>query len=121
MGSLEERECAAEAERVKAEQEWAAVAKEAAAAQQAVKDFLKARGFKNVAAPRKVFCGCGGAVYPLHLAVEENNLEVVKALLRCGADKELKNSRKKTPLEIAERCNKTGSHEMVLAALRGGA
>jgi len=116
--SRKEPECAAELERVKAEQERAAAAKEAAAAQQVVNDFLKAKGFKNIAAPRKLFCGCGGAIHPLHLAVQENNLEAVKALLRCGADKELQNSRKKTPLEIAERCNKSGSHEMVLAALR---
>lgn len=123
----EERERAAEAARVKAEQERAAAAAEAAAAkareevaaaQQAVNDFLKANGFKGIALPRKAFCG--GSLYPLHAAVEENQPEIVKALLLCRADQGLKNSAKKTPLELAEKCNKTGSHEMVLTTLRRG-
>merc|ERR1740121_2327403 len=46
---------------------------EAADSQQVVEDFLKARGFKQLGTPlRKTFWGA--SVYPLHLAVEENNL-----------------------------------------------
>jgi len=115
-----ERERAAEAERLKVEEARAASAKvqaEAAAAQQAVDKFLKARGFKQLALPRKAMCGAG--VYPIHQAVEENNVEVVQAMLKCGADMQQKNSIKKTPLEFAEKCNKNGSHDPVVKALRG--
>lgn len=117
-----ERERAAEAERVKAEQIESAKQRaedEAKAAKQAVDDFLKVRGFKGIGLPKKAVCGA--PVYPLHLAVEENNVDVVKAMLSCGADKDMKNAGKKTPLDLAEKCNKSGSHAAVVSALRGGA
>merc|ERR1712060_402481 len=97
----------------------AAAAKEKAelsAAQKATNGFLKARGFKSVSAPRKAFCG--PSVYPLHLAVEENKAEVVRALLRCGADRGQTNSAKMSPLQLAEKCNKNGSHKLIVELLR---
>lgn len=112
---------AAGAMRVKAEQEAKAAAAKAKAemesAQKAVDAFLKARGFKQLTAPRKAVCG--SAVYPIHQAVEENNAELVKAMVRCGADLQQKNASKKTPLEFASKCNKNGSHDLVVKALRG--
>jgi len=86
------------------------------AAQKAVDDFLKARGFKNMLTPRKAFCGA--TIYPLHLAVEENNAETVQSLLRCGADRTQKNSAKMSPLELAEKCNKKGSHDAIVKLLK---
>lgn len=115
-----ERERAAEAERVQAEEARAVAANaqaEMTAAQQEVEAFLKARGFKQIALPRKAMCGA--AVYPIHQAVEENKPELVHAMMRCGADLQQKNSIKKTPLEFAEKCNKNGSHDLVVKALRG--
>jgi len=118
QGKLEE---AAGAMRAKAEQEAKAAAAKAQAemkgAQKAVDAFLKARGFKQLTAPRKAVCG--SAVYPIHQAVEENNAELVKAMVRCGADLQQKNASKKTPLEFASKCNKNGSHDLVVKALRG--
>jgi len=111
----------AAATRAKAEQEAKAATAKAQAemkeAQTAVDAFLKARGFKQLAAPRKAVCG--SAVYPIHQAVEENNAELVKAMVRCGADLKQKNASKKTPLEFASKCNKNGSHDLVVKALRG--
>merc|ERR1712050_9095 len=104
---------------VQAEEARAAVANaqaEMTVAQQEVDAFLKARGFKQLALPRKAMCGA--AVYPIHQAVEENNVEVVQAMVKCGADLQQKNSIKKTPLEFAEKCNKNGSHDPVVNALR---
>jgi len=115
----EERERAEAAERAKAEKARAAAAKERAeveAAQKTMDQFLKAHGFKNMLIPRKAICGA--TVYPLHLAVEDGKVEAVRALLRCGADKEQKNSSKKTPLELAEKFNKNGSHDAIVDLLK---
>lgn len=111
----EERAFALEAQRQEAE----AAAKEKAeteAAQKTVDDFLKARGFKNLRTPRKAFCGA--SIYPLHLAVEENKEDTVRALLRRGADKTQKNSSKLSPLELAQKLNKNGSHDAIVKLLR---
>jgi len=114
----EERERVAAAERAKAEAQAAAAKAraEVESAQKAVDDFLKARGFKNMLTPRKAFCGA--TIYPLHLAVEENNAETVQSLLRCGADRTQKNSAKMSPLELAEKCNKKGSHDAIVKLLK---
>eukprot|EP00444_Apocalathium_aciculiferum_P006587 CAMPEP_0183388014 /NCGR_PEP_ID=MMETSP0370-20130417/3757_1 /TAXON_ID=268820 /ORGANISM="Peridinium aciculiferum, Strain PAER-2" /LENGTH=248 /DNA_ID=CAMNT_0025566831 /DNA_START=67 /DNA_END=814 /DNA_ORIENTATION=- len=69
-------------------------------AQEKVDVFLKAKGFKNMSMPRT---SCFSATYPLHGAVQENNAGLVYALLLSGADKNVKNSAGKTPLEAAEK------------------
>jgi len=114
----EQRERVAAAERAKTEARAAAAKAKAEveAAQKSVDDFLKGRGFKNMLTPRKAFCGA--SIHPLHLAVEENNAETVRSLLRCGADKTLKNSAKMSPLEFAEKCNKNGSHDAIVDLLK---
>ena len=43
----------------------------------------------------------------LHLAIERNELEVVKFLLRQGAETSIKNGEGKTPLDLAEELNHT--------------
>lgn len=61
--------------------------------------------------------GSSGFSYPLHAAVELGDAEAVEALLRAGADPSLTNSKKQTPLKLAEAKNKQGSHTKVIAAL----
>jgi len=113
----EERAFALEAAKAEEARAQAAQEKaEAEAAQKAVDGFLKARGFKNLRTPRKAFCGA--TIYPLHLAVEENKEDIVRALLLRGADKTQKNSSKLSPLEFAEKLNKKGSHDAIVKLLR---
>lgn len=77
-------------------------------------EFLRSRGFKGVAVPRKkMFKTC----YALHVAVEENCLVALQALLKCGADKAAKNSAGKTALEVACKIKKGNSHDAAIAAL----
>merc|ERR1711957_35814 len=87
-----------------------------AAAEKAVSAYLKKRGFKSLTASKKAFCGA--AVYPLFLAVEDGEVELVKAMILCEPSiSNQKNAAGKTARQVAERCNKNGSHESMLAAL----
>jgi len=79
-----------------------------------VQDFLLAEGFKSVSAPRRKCCR---TTFALHRAVEENDVEIVRALLDSKADRSQKNSRGETPYKLAERLDRQGSHTLVLKAL----
>ncbi|CAJ1353327.1 unnamed protein product [Effrenium voratum] len=64
--------------------------------------FLIDHGFKtNVNSPRKRWCGMS-YTYPLHVAVEQNDVEIVSLLLDCGADPEARDSWGRTPRQRAE-------------------
>jgi membrane protein involved in colicin uptake len=89
---------------------------EIAAAQKAVDDFLKAHGFKQLSLPKKAICGA--PLSAIHMAVEKNNPDLVRAMVCCGADLNQKGPSKKNPLEFAEQCNRDGSHDEVIKALR---
>merc|ERR1712241_1599701 len=107
-----ERQEKLEQERV---QEQNRLEKEQREAQQHVATFLKDNGFKGVNDKRKkMLFSC----YPLHVAVEKNNADIVKSLLRCGADPKQKNSSGQTPQDLAHKCNKKGSHTLVLQAIQ---
>merc|ERR1712157_298720 len=107
---LEEEQAAAARQKLAQEQE------EVAAAQKAVDDFLKANGFKQLSLPKKAICGA--PMHAIHMAVEKNNPDLVRAMVKCGADLEQKGPSKKNPLEFAEQCNRGGSHDEVIKALR---
>jgi len=55
--------------------------------------------------------------FPLHLAVKENNPEIVRILLENEADPNAKSSSGKTPLEKAKQKNVNKSHEKVVKQL----
>jgi len=117
----QERAAAQEAARRQELEEQARLAQESAAAElkeaeEKVGAFLRARGFsKGIAAAKK---SCTKTSYPLHAAVEENNAEMVEALLKCGADRAAKNSAGLTPQALAQKLHKKrGSHADVLRAL----
>lgn len=59
--------------------------------------------------------------YPLHIAVEKKDSELVRALLRCKADPSLLNSSKKNAEQLARSSNRKGSHDQVLDILMGRA
>merc|ERR1712228_398771 len=73
-----------------------------------VQTFLKTNGFKGVTEKRTKMCSSS---YPLHTAVAQNSADMVKDLLRCGADAKQKNSAGQTPFAMAEKCNKKGKHD----------
>jgi len=111
------RNAAAQQAKREQEEDAALQASELEAAKVSAEAFLKARGFKNVLAPRRAICGA--SVYALHMAVEENKVDTVRALLRSGASKDQKDSSNRTAVEVAERYNKNGSHDHMLELLRG--
>lgn len=113
----EEEKEASECARAAREKEQQETAQAAAKAQKQVDAFLRAEGFKSIVAPRK---NCCRTSFALHRAVEENDAELVLALLRCGADQTRRNSAGQTPHELAQRRNRKGSHELILAALSSG-
>jgi len=79
-----------------------------------VGSFLKANGFRDVNEKQRKWLTYR---FPLHVAVEHNDPEMVKLLLHAGADRTLVNSSGRTPHEVARRSNKHGSHKQVLNAL----
>jgi len=89
---------------------------EIAEARRQVDLFLRSQGFKDVCVPRKKCCR---SCYALHRAVDEDDAAMVRALLLCGADPTVKNSSSQTPRQLAEKRNRRGSHQAVLAALAG--
>jgi len=113
----EEEKEASECVRVAREKEQQETVQAVAKAQKQVDTFLRAEGFKSIVAPRK---NCCRTSFALHRAVEENDAELVLALLRCGADQTRRNSAGKTPHELAQRRNRKGSHDLILAALSSG-
>lgn len=80
-----------------------------------VQTFLKTNGFKGVTEKRTKMCSSS---YPLHTAVAQNSADVVKDLLRCGADAKQKNSAGQTAFALAEKCNKKGKHDAVVEVLK---
>eukprot|EP00408_Alexandrium_pacificum_P059647 CAMPEP_0171168238 /NCGR_PEP_ID=MMETSP0790-20130122/7608_1 /TAXON_ID=2925 /ORGANISM="Alexandrium catenella, Strain OF101" /LENGTH=208 /DNA_ID=CAMNT_0011633073 /DNA_START=96 /DNA_END=722 /DNA_ORIENTATION=- len=58
-----------------------------------------------------------GFTYPLHAAVRAADAEAVGLLLWAGADRSLKDSAKLTPLMLAQKADKKGSHRQVVEAL----
>merc|ERR1712232_998064 len=82
----------------------AAELKAKAEADKKVSEFLKSHGFKDDANSKK--SSMLKSRYPLHVAVKEQNAEMVKLLLSAGADKSLKNSSGYTPAQKAEQYSK---------------
>lgn len=124
----EEERKAAERERQRqAELERQAAAKRAEEAKrqqeeeqqkQFLRELLTQMAFKSVNEKRvKKGLISTSWTYPLHVAVEAGNLEAVHYLLWGGADPAKVNSKKLTPLQIAEKKNKKGSHKEIIALL----
>merc|ERR1712232_1425484 len=89
MGAAEETACQEAEVKAKAD------------ADRKVTEFLKSRGFKGDVNSKK--SSMLKSKYPLHVAVKEQDAEMVKLLLSAGADKSLKNSSGYTPVQKAEQ------------------
>lgn len=83
-----------------------------------LQQFLGKAGFKAASEKKvKKSMMSSSFSYPLHAAAEAKDAEAVELLLWAGADKALLNSKKQTPMQLAEQKNKKGSHAQVIAAL----
>jgi len=83
-----------------------------------VDSFLAANGFAGLQARRrKHFRSC----YPLHVAVQQNDPELVRLLLARQADPTQRDSSRRSPLELARQLNdpRSGSHGSVVSLLGG--
>merc|ERR1712196_572032 len=76
--------------------------------------WLQDNGFTGVNNPKRSMMK---STYALHVAVTKGDAELVGLLIRCGADRTMKNSAKQTPLELAQKSNKKGQLDEVIAAL----
>mmetsp|Transcript_66622 Transcript_66622/g.171470 ORF Transcript_66622/g.171470 Transcript_66622/m.171470 type:complete len:568 (-) Transcript_66622:357-2060(-) len=88
-------------------------AEKLAAGDRALIQWLRQNGFFNVNSEKRKL---GGRIsYPLHDAAEEGNEAIVKLLLQAGADRKKKNSSGRTGREVAEKKNRRGTHDAILA------
>lgn len=81
-----------------------------------VGEFLRQKGFSDVNSRRKSMFRWK---LPLHAAVKAKDVEMISSLITCKADPLRKNSRGETPMQVAEKLNRKGSHSNVMAALQG--
>jgi len=83
-------------------------------ASQGAQSWLQEHGFAHANdQQRKRFA----KVRPLHVAVQNCDLETVQLLLKAGADRKLISSKKETPLQLALRLNKKGEQSAIVAVL----
>lgn len=81
--------------------------------------FMRANGYEGTNEKKQsVGCLSRKFEYPLHSAVKDRHVVVVRLLLLAGADRSAKNSSKQTALELARKVNKSRSHDEVINLLR---
>lgn len=86
-------------------------------AQKNVQCLLELNGFSDIKKPRRWMLRTS---YPLHIAVKSRDPKMVRAFLNAGADPTMADSAGRTPMQLAEKKNWGGSHDVVLKALRQG-
>ncbi|CAJ1364521.1 unnamed protein product [Effrenium voratum] len=90
------------------------------AQQRQLNSFLQLHEFQAVNRPRS--CGTlfgESKIYPIHVAAQSGNYQLVRILLASGADPECKTSKGRKALDVARAANRDGSHEPVLYLLTG--
>jgi hypothetical protein len=89
-------------------------------AKKKVDAWCKKHGYKGVHSTKMTFKGA--KKYALHTAVKHKDVEMVRLLLACGADKRAKNSNGQTPFDLASTFDKATCkgelRSQLLAALR---
>jgi len=91
--------------------------KEEAEDQSKIDTFLWTNGFVDMDSKKKSLFK---TFYPLHAAVTQSNAEMVQLLLAAGARPTLKNSAGRSPLQLALKLDKKGSHEQIIKFLQFG-
>jgi len=112
IGTAQEAEDAKQTQHLESKQKQAQVAER----RRALKQFLNKNGFAGVNEARRA--RLFWTSYPLHVAVEKNNLRVVEMLLAEGADASQKNSSGLTAAQVAQRKNRKGKNTTMLQLLQ---
>lgn len=86
-----------------------------------LQDFLRKHKFEDVNEPR-VRAGCIAfgsqeMLYPIHLAAKLGDALALQAIIDAGADLTKKTSKGRSPLDLAAKANRNGSHNSVLSTL----
>lgn len=83
--------------------------------ERAIAAFLREYGFLALHRPRRT--SIIGSTYPLHRAASLGLVRMTDLMIKANANPRQKNSWGQTPLDVARRCNRKGSHEGVLRIL----
>lgn len=81
----------------------------------AVQKWCKNNGFQDVHSCKKTMRGA--TKFPLHTAVKYNNPGIVRMMLLIGGQKEVLDSRGRTPMQLARDLNQGGSYDELVAVL----
>lgn len=103
------------AEKARAERE-AAEKEEKRLAGEKVAAWCKKNGFVNMTMQKKTFMH--GSKFPLHKAVSNKDVEMVKLMILLGVDTTAKNSKGQTAADLAVSLNKDKSMGPILACLK---
>lgn len=103
------------AEKARAERE-AAEKEEKRLAGEKVAAWCKKNGFVNMTTQKKTFMH--GSKFPLHKAVSNKDVEMVKLMILLGVDTTAKNSKGQTAADLAASLNKDKSMGPILACLK---
>lgn len=106
-----ERQAAARAE------ERAAEALAKLEAEVKVSAWCKENRYTDMHTPKKTFSG--GTKFPMHTAVKHNSSRMISMMLLLGAQKDVKDSKMQTPIQLAAKLNNDGSHNFIIAMLQG--
>ena len=90
--------------------------------QEKLESFLQQHQFtQDVSEPRTPGCCLfvdNEMVYPIHIAAQEGDQELIRVLIANNADVNQKTSKGRTALQFAEEADRHGSHSGVLEFLR---
>jgi hypothetical protein len=77
--------------------------------------FLRENGYATLTRRQ---CRSLAGYHPLHSAASQGLLRMTEILIKAGADPSQKNYLGQTPLDVAKRCNRKGSHAGILDVLQ---
>lgn len=75
-----------------------------------LESFLRTHGFSDAHEGKMTGCLFKDLVYPIHVAAELGDVEIIKLLIKANVDLDQKTRRGKTALELARRKDRNGSH-----------
>jgi len=77
--------------------------------------WCESNGYQDVNSSKKTFWGV--TKFPLHTAVKHGRADMVQLLLKCGADKNLRDSKGRLPRDLTKDLAGIGTQEFVLELL----